>query len=117
MRSQVRELITGALPDEVWSGRLGDGQAVMLTVFHDRVVVRQTPGVHEKVAKILSDSGVAVPAAGGPVGAPFGGSGGRFGGGRDDGAGGQGGGFFSRGLENERAPAQNEGTRSQNPFQ
>jgi hypothetical protein len=98
MRSQVRELITGAMPDEVWSGRLGDGQPVTLTVFHDRVVVRQMPGVQDKVAKILSDSGIATPAA---AGAPGGSPGGGFGGRGEGGGGGQGGGFFSRRLENE----------------
>ncbi|HEX3598941.1 MAG TPA: hypothetical protein VHU84_02290 [Lacipirellulaceae bacterium] len=59
LRSQVRELITGSLPDEKWAGKLADGQAVTLNVFSDRVVVRHTPSVQEKVQKILDDSGVA----------------------------------------------------------
>ena len=61
MRSQVRELLTAALPDEVWHGRLPDGQGVALTVFADRVVLRQRPEVQEKVAKIFADSGIATP--------------------------------------------------------
>lgn len=116
MRSQVRELITGALPDEVWSGRLSDGQSVMLTVFHDRVVVRQTPSVQEKVTRILSDSGVATPMATAvPTDGPRG-----FGGIGDEkvpGGSGQGGGFFSSGLESGQPPANNAGTHSPNPFQ
>jgi hypothetical protein len=84
MRNQVRDLITNALPDEVWSGRLPDGQGVALTVFHDRVVVRQRSDVQEKIKKILADSGVATPSTassnelgqtgfGGQPGAPGGG--------------------------------------------
>ncbi len=90
MRSQIRELITGSLPDEVWTGRLADGQAVTLTVFHDRIVVRQTPAVQEKLQKILADSGIATPSTG--VAANE--SGGGFG------RGGGGGGFFRPSLEN-----------------
>ncbi len=62
MRSQVRELITKSLPDETWSGRLTDGQGVALTVFQDRVILRQTPAVQEKVKRLLEDSGVATSA-------------------------------------------------------
>jgi hypothetical protein len=62
LTSQLRELIVNALPDEAWAGRLSDGQSVSLTVFHDRIVVRQTPAVQEKVEKILADSGIASPA-------------------------------------------------------
>lgn len=80
---QVRELIVNALPDETWSGRLADGQGVLLQVFHDRIVVRQTPAVQEKVEKVLTDSGIATPASrpnglGGPAG--FGGMPGAVGG-------------------------------------
>ncbi len=60
--TQLRELIVNALPDEKWAGRLDDGQAVSVTALPDRVVVRQTPTVQEKVQKILSDSGIATPA-------------------------------------------------------
>jgi uncharacterized membrane protein YgcG len=121
MRSQVRELITGALPDEVWSGRLGDGQSVTLTVFHDRVVVRQTPVVQEKVAKILTDSGIATPAAGGATGDSSGGGrgggGGFGGGGGEGGGGGQGGGFFSRGMERELGTGRSRAVAwPENPF-
>jgi hypothetical protein len=61
LTSQVRELIVNALPDEAWAGRLSDGQSVSLTVFHDRIVVRQTAAVQEKVEKILADSRIATP--------------------------------------------------------
>jgi hypothetical protein len=67
--AQVRELITQSLPDETWAGKLTDGQAVTLTVLPDRVVVRQTPAVQEKVQKILVDSGIATPFAAGNHGA------------------------------------------------
>jgi len=59
LRSQVRDLITQALPQETWTGQLPDGQGVALTVFNDRVVVRQTAEVQQKVEKLLADSGVA----------------------------------------------------------
>ena len=85
MRSQVRELIEHSLPEEAWTGKLTDGQAVTLTVFHDRIVVRQTPAVQEKVQKLLTDSGIARPARSGEEnrGGGFfgGGGGGGFGGG------------------------------------
>ena len=85
MRSQVRELIEHSLPEEAWTGKLADGQAVTLTVFHDRIVVRQTPAVQEKVQKLLTDSGIARPARSGEEnrGGGFfgGGGGGGFGGG------------------------------------
>jgi hypothetical protein len=58
-RAQVRDLIMQALPQETWSGQLPDGQGVALTVFSDRVVVRQTAAVQEKVERLLADSGVA----------------------------------------------------------
>jgi hypothetical protein len=85
MRAQVRELIEHSLPEESWKGKLADGQAVTLTVFHDRVVVRQTPAVQEKVQKLLTDSGVARPAHSGEEnrgGGGFFGGGGFGGGGR-----------------------------------
>jgi hypothetical protein len=63
--NQLRELIESSLPDEKWSGRLADGQAVSITSLPDRVIVRQTPSVQEKVQKILSDSGFPTPANGG----------------------------------------------------
>ena len=107
MRSQVRELIVSSLPDETWTGRLADGQAVTLSVFHDRIVVRQTAAVQEKVEKILAESGIATPATanagnvgmgGGGFGGGTGGGGGGFGGG--GGMGGGGGGFFRPSLDN-----------------
>ena len=96
VRNQVRELILNSLPNETWSGRLGDGQAVTLNVIHDRVVVRHTPAVQEEVERILTDSGIALPAnavAANANSSGFGGGmgGGGFGGG---GGGGGGGGFF-----------------------
>jgi hypothetical protein len=119
LRSQVRELITGALPDETWTGRLTDGQPVTLSVFHDRVVVRQTPAVQEKVAKILTDSGVATPAS--PARAK--GGGGFGGGGGTGGAGGTGGGFYNPAVGRDGvrpgfggpSPAAN-GADAANPF-
>jgi hypothetical protein len=61
LRSQVRELVTESLPDEPWSGRLPDGQGVLLAVFPDRIVVRHRADVQEKVRRLLSDSGIATP--------------------------------------------------------
>jgi hypothetical protein len=58
MRNQVRDLITKSLPDETWNGT-HEGQAVILEVFHDRVVLRHTNDVQEKVRKLLCDSGLA----------------------------------------------------------
>jgi hypothetical protein len=91
VRVQVQELITSSLPDEQWKGRLANGQPVLLTILPDRVVLRHRLGVHEKVASLLADSGVA--AAPGPAADPSRGGfgGGGFGG---SGAGGGGGGFF-----------------------
>jgi hypothetical protein len=86
LRSQIRDLIVNALPDETWTGRLTGGQAVLLAVFHDRIVVQQTPAVQEKVEKILTDSGIATaatqpnaPGAPGGFGAIQGPGGGPFG--------------------------------------
>jgi hypothetical protein len=82
LQSQVKKLITAALPDEKWEGRLSSGEPVLLTVLPDRVVLRHKASVHEKVESLLGDSGVAAPPAtetarrGG-----FGGAGGGFGGG------------------------------------
>lgn len=93
MRSQVRDLIMQSLPGETWSGQLADGEGVALTVFNDRIVVRQTAAVQEKVQKLLVDSGVAQPmsGAGAPVG--FGSRPNRSGGSKGDG-----GGVFSPGM-------------------
>ena len=119
MRSQVRELIVSSLPDETWTGRLADGQAVTLSVFHDRIVVRQTAAVQEKVEKILADSGIATLAianaanvgmGGGGFGGEMGRGGGGFGGGGGMGGGG-GGGFFRPNLNNGvEAPASGFGS-------
>lgn len=84
LRSQVHKLITDSLPEETWTGQLTDGQAVLLMVFNDRIVVRQTPAVQEKVQAILTDSGVATPISAavegtsGFGGKPASGSGGGF---------------------------------------
>jgi hypothetical protein len=88
LREEVRRLITSALPDEQWAGRLDDGQAVVLSVLPDRVVLRHRESVHDAVETLLSESGIATPAQ--IAGAEMSGFGGR-GGGR----GGGGGGFFS----------------------
>jgi hypothetical protein len=97
LRPQIRDLIVNSLPDETWGGRLTDGQAVLLAVFHDRIVVRHTPAVQEKVEKILSDSGIATPAMqpNGPGGSNGFGGGGAGGLGMVPGSGG----FFGAGSE------------------
>jgi hypothetical protein len=113
VRGQVRELILNSLPNETWSGRLGDGQAVTLNVIHDRVVVRHTPAVQEEVERILSDSGIATPAN--AVAANQNGFGG---GGMGGGGGGFGGGGFFRLNSRSNHPAQTiqPGPASDNPF-
>ncbi len=68
VRLQIKNLITTALPDEKWEGRLSNGQPVLLTVLPDRVVLRHKAAVHEKVTALLSDSGVAAPPANGTFG-------------------------------------------------
>ncbi|MEX0641513.1 MAG: hypothetical protein WD468_02370 [Pirellulales bacterium] len=82
---QIRELITQALPDVQWAGRLENGEPVVLTVLPDRIVLRHRQSVQEKVESLLSDSGIASPPA-----AVAEGGGRGFGGG-----GGGGGGFFN----------------------
>lgn len=62
---RVRRMIVQSLPDEQWDGQLPDGQAVMLTVIGDRIVVRQKPSVQDKVADVLTDGGVAAPSRSG----------------------------------------------------
>jgi hypothetical protein len=93
-RSQVRELVEASFPDEMWKGKLSDGQAVTLAVFPDRVVVRQTPAVQEKVEKLLTDSGIAMSAP--AVASNDAGRGGMDGGGFGGAMGGGGGGGFFR---------------------
>jgi len=88
MRSQVRELIVQSLPDKTWNGRLEDGQPIVLSVFHDRVVVRHKQSVQDEVRALLAESGIATQS---PTGGEEMASGG-FGGGR---MGGGGGGFFT----------------------
>jgi hypothetical protein len=115
-RNQVRELILDSLPNETWTGRLGDGQAVTLNVIHDRVVVRHTPAVQEEVERILSDSGIATPAGAAAASVSgFGGGGGMGGGG--GGFGGGGGGFF-RPSSRSNHPAQRiqPGPAADDPF-
>jgi hypothetical protein len=58
---QVREMIIQSVPDTQWDGKLPDGQTVMLTVLADRVVVRHTASVQNRVESLLRDSGVAKP--------------------------------------------------------
>jgi hypothetical protein len=60
LRAQVRDLIVKAIPDERWVGRIGNGEPVVLAVVNDRVVVRHTPDVQEKVEELLVESGLAV---------------------------------------------------------
>jgi hypothetical protein len=73
MREQVQELIVKSLPEANWDHRLNNGQAVSLTVLHDRVVVRHKPSIQDKVEELLSDSGIAVL---GHSAGPWGGGGG-----------------------------------------
>jgi hypothetical protein len=63
LRDQMRELIVQSMPDERWEGRLDDGQAVVLAVLPDRVVLRHRPSVHESVQALLVDSGIAAAAS------------------------------------------------------
>ena len=83
---KVRDLITSAIPDVQWDGRLDTNEPVVLTVLPDRVVLRHRQSVQDKVQALLADSGLAVP-----TGAVAG-----EGRGRDvGGIGGGGGGFFN----------------------
>jgi hypothetical protein len=61
LRSQVYDLLVKAIPDERWTGRLEDGQSIVLTVLADRIVLRHRPSVHEQVRAFLADSGIAAP--------------------------------------------------------
>jgi hypothetical protein len=63
VRGEIRDLITSSLPDERWHGQLDDGQAVLLTILPDRIVLRHKPSVQNDVEKLLSDSGLASPIA------------------------------------------------------
>jgi hypothetical protein len=63
MQNRVRELIIASLPDAKWGARLEDGQAVGITVFGDRIVVRHLPTVQEQVEELLGDAGIARPAS------------------------------------------------------
>jgi hypothetical protein len=92
---QVRELIIQSLPEVQWDGQLPDGQSVMLTVLGNRVIVRQTQPVQEKVAAVLKDSGVAAPARPNETHRRHGGRSPRDGNLSQVGGGGGGGGFFS----------------------
>jgi hypothetical protein len=47
------------LPDVYGQGQLDDGQAVVLTILPDRVVLRHKASVQKQVEKLLKDSGVA----------------------------------------------------------
>jgi hypothetical protein len=78
LQSQVQELITAALPDEQWEGRLPSGEPVLLTVLPDRIVLRHKSSVHEKVEALLKDSGVAAPPATGMANRGGGRGGGGF---------------------------------------
>jgi hypothetical protein len=61
VRKEIYDLIVNAIPDEKWTGRLDDGQPVVLSVLPDRVVLRHTAAVHDEVQALLVDSGVAAP--------------------------------------------------------
>jgi hypothetical protein len=77
VRTQVRELILKSLPDDQWDRKVFD-QPALLTVLPDRVIVRHTPSVQEKVERLLSESGIGTLAS--PVGPESGFGGGEFGG-------------------------------------
>jgi hypothetical protein len=100
---RVRGMIVQSFPDTQWDGQLPDGQAVLLTVLPDRIIVRQTPHVHEQVETLVTDSGIASPATPLAVGR---GRGANRGGGAGAGGGGfggsGGGGFFSAPMHQPR---------------
>lgn len=102
MQSQVRELITRAFPRENWNGELIEGEGAALAIFPDRIVIRQTPAVQEKVQKLLQESGVATPATNANE---SGGMMGGFGPGGLGGPGGFGGGSFFGAPGSQPAPA------------
>jgi hypothetical protein len=60
LRKQIHDLIVKSLPDERWDGRLANGEAVLLAVLNDRVVLRHKPEVQDTVEDLLTDSGVLV---------------------------------------------------------
>lgn len=62
LATQIRELITTALPNEQWAGRLENGEPIILTVLPDRIVLRHRQSVQDKVATLLSDSNIATAA-------------------------------------------------------
>lgn len=105
-RQQIEQFIAESLPDEVWSGRLPDGQTVSLAVLHDRIVARQMPEVQEKLQRVLTDSGIASPSTTVATGLRrgFGGGGMEGGFGGEVGASGGGGGFFSPANNRQRSP-------------
>jgi hypothetical protein len=60
--AQLRSLITNSILDPGWSsGRLENGQPVVLAVFPDRIVVRHTLAVQNEVENLLRDTGIATP--------------------------------------------------------
>jgi hypothetical protein len=62
LRSQLREFIQQSLPEEQWDGRLENGQAAMLMIFSDRIVVRNKPLVVERLQQLLIETAIATPA-------------------------------------------------------
>jgi hypothetical protein len=87
LQAKIRDLIVKSFPDEQWTGRLDDGQPVILTVMPDRVVLRHRPAVHEAVEAVLVDSGITSRSS---IGQAIGEGGGGFGR--------EGGGFFNARL-------------------
>lgn len=61
---QVANLIVQAMPDERWKGKLDSGEAVLLMVLSDRVVLQHRRSVQRKVRTLLEESGLTV---GGPA--------------------------------------------------
>ena len=61
LQNQLKDLIVSFLPDQPWNGMLPDGQAVLLSVFPDRIVVRHRPSVQRQVETLLNDTGLVPP--------------------------------------------------------
>ena len=76
LSAKVRDLIVQSLPDQRWKGRLDDGQAVILAVLPDRIVLRHKQSVQDEVEALLSESGVAAAGSAGMRGGASGGGGG-----------------------------------------
>lgn len=61
LQSQLRDLIAALVPGQTWGGQQNDGQAKVLTVLPDRVVVRHNDSVQRQVETALVDAGLTTP--------------------------------------------------------